>query len=206
MNRADIILAITLLSMVVGSVYVNADDAMIWTDKDDYAPGDTVTIYGSGFNADASIQITIQQPNGSIDYITTTSDADGNFTAYYTIDNADPIGLYTITASDGTNTAITTFTDAPKVGSVSVSPTNNTVNAGQSATYTVTVNRGSGSGSSGSFSATLTIVNSNLPSGVTVTFAPNPVSFGSQDNSKQSTLTIQTSSSTPAGTYTFQGN
>lgn len=44
---------------------------------------------------------------------------------YYTIDNANPIDLYTITASDGTNTVITTFTDAPKVGSVSVSPTNN---------------------------------------------------------------------------------
>ncbi len=43
---------------------------------------------------------------------------------YYTIDNADPIDLYTITASDGTNTVITTFTGA-KVGSVSVSLTNN---------------------------------------------------------------------------------
>lgn len=80
-----------------------------------------------------------------------------------------------------------------------------TINAGQSATYTVTVNRGSGSGSSGSFSATLTIVwDPTLPSGITATSAPNSVSFGSQDNSKQSTLTIQTSSSTPAGTYTFQ--
>ncbi len=133
---------------------------MIWTNKDDYSPGETVTIYGSGFNASAGIQIEIQQPNGSIDYITTTSDVDGNFTAYYTIDNADPIGLYTVTASDGTNTANTTFTDAPKVGSVTVSPTSRTVNAGQNTTYTVTVNRGSGSGSSGAFSATLTIVNS----------------------------------------------
>ncbi len=42
-----------------------------------------LTIYSSGFNADASIQIEIQQPNGSIDYITTTSDTDGNFSLLY---------------------------------------------------------------------------------------------------------------------------
>lgn len=202
MNRAVIILVLALLgSMGVGSAYVNAENAMIYTDKDDYSPGETVTIYGSGFNASASIQITIQQPNGSIDNITTTSDANGNFAAYYTIDNTDPIGLYTITASDGTNTASTTFTDAPKVGSVNVSPTSSTVNTGNSTT--LTVKRGSGGGSGGAFSATLSIVGT-LPSGVTAIFNPNTVSFASSDNSKQSTLTIQTSSSTPAGTYTFQ--
>jgi hypothetical protein len=180
---------------------------MIWTDKEDYSPGETVTIYGSGFNANAEITITIVQPNGTKDTITDVdSDENGSFTAYYVIDNDDPVGLYTVTATDGTNIASTTFTDAPKVGSVTVlpaSPDSNIVTAGGTATYTVTVNRGSGPGSPGAFTANLSIVGS-LPSGTTATFDPNPVSFGPGDSSKTSTLTIETSTTTPPGTYTFQ--
>jgi hypothetical protein len=195
------IASILILSTAVMSV--SADTAMIWTDKEDYSPGETVSIYGSGFNANAEITITIVQPNGTVDTITANSDENGSFTAYYVIDNDDPVGLYTVTATDGTNTASTTFTDAPKVGSVSVSPTSNTVTAGGTATYTVTVNRGSGPGSGGAFTANLSIVGS-LPSGTIATFNPNPVSFGPGDSSKTSTLTIQTSTTTPSGTYTFQ--
>lgn len=44
MNRVAITLAITLLSMVVGSVYVNIECVMIWTNKDDYSPGKTNNI------------------------------------------------------------------------------------------------------------------------------------------------------------------
>jgi len=115
------------------------------------------------------------------------------------IDNDDPIGLYTVTATDGSNTAYTTFTDAPKVSSVSVSPTSNTVTAGGSVTYTVTVYRGLGQDS---FDATLSI-DGTLPNGTTAIFNPNHVSFSST-SSKTSTLTIQTSTTTPSGTYIFQ--
>jgi hypothetical protein len=195
------IASILILSTAV--MGVSADTAMIWTDKEDYSPGEIVTIYGSGFNANAEITITIVQPNGTVDTITVNSDDNGSFIAYYDINNDDPVGLYTVTATDGTNTASTTFTDAPKVGSVSVSPTSVTVNAGGTATYTVTVNRGSGPGSGGTFTANLSIVGS-LPSGTTATFDPNPVSFTPTDNSKTSTLTIQTSTTTSSGTYTFK--
>jgi len=195
------IASILILSTAVMSV--SADTAMIWTDKEDYSPGETVTISGSGFNANAEITITIVQPNGTVDTITANSNDNGSFTAYYEINNDDPVGLYTVTATDGTNTASTTFTDAPKVGKVTVSPTSNTVTAGNTATYTVTVNRGSGPGSGGPFTANLSIVGP-LPSGTTATFSPNPVSFGPGDSYKTSTLTIQTSTTTPPDTYTFK--
>jgi uncharacterized protein YfaS (alpha-2-macroglobulin family) len=120
------IASILILSTAV--MGVSADTAMIWTDKEDYSPGETVTISGSGFNANAEITITIVQPNGTEDTITANSDDNGSFNAYYVIDNDDPVGLYTVTATDGTNTASTTFTDdSNKVGSVTVSPTSNTV-------------------------------------------------------------------------------
>jgi uncharacterized protein YfaS (alpha-2-macroglobulin family) len=195
------IASILILSTAV--MGVSADTAMIWTNKEDYSPGETVTIYGSGFNANAEITITIVQPNGTKDTITVNSDENGSFTATYDIDNDDPVGTYTVTATDGTNTASTTFTDAPKVGKVTVSPTSNTVTAGNTVTYTVTVNRGSGPGSSGEFRADLDIVGS-LPSGTTAFFSPNPVRFTPRDDFKTSTLTIQTSTTTPPGTYTFQ--
>lgn len=189
-----ITIAVLLASLLAvgstASMQVNANTAMIWTDKDDYSPGETVTIYGSGFLPNSSITITIVQPSGTVDSVMIdASDANGEFVAYYVIDNADPVGMYSVTATDGTNTASTTFTDAPKVGSVSVSPTSRTVTAGNSTTYTVTVNRGSGPGSSGNFNANLTIVDSTLPASVTANFSPNPVELQSSDNSKTSTLT-----------------
>lgn len=201
-----ILVALSIISSSIGFMDANADTAMIWTDKDDYSPGETVTIYGSGFNANTTINITIRQPNGTIDErIADASDADGNFTAYYIIDNADPVGTYYVTATDGINTASTTFMDSPKVGSVSVSPSSSTVTAGNSTTYTITVNRGSGHGSSGGFSANLEIIwVGTQPSNVTFQFSQNPVSFLPSDNSNSSTLTIQTSTSTPANTYIFK--
>jgi len=67
---------------------------------------------------------------------------------------------------------------APKVGSVSVGAQSpNPVTAGNSATYTITVNRGTGPRSPGSFTANLSIT-TTLPAGATATFSPNLVSFG----------------------------
>jgi hypothetical protein len=149
MSKGIVIAIASILILSTAVISVSADTASIWTDKNDYSPGETVTIYGSGFNANAEITITIVQPNGTKDTITANSDGNGSFNAYYVINNDEPVGLYTLTSTDVNNTAstTTTFTDAPKVGSVSVSPTSNTVTTGNTATYTVTVNRGTGSGS-----------------------------------------------------------
>mgnify|MGYP001083214178 CR=1 FL=1 len=40
--------SILIISTVVMNVSADTTTAMIYTDKDDYSPGETVTIYGSG--------------------------------------------------------------------------------------------------------------------------------------------------------------
>jgi hypothetical protein len=197
--------------MVLGIIAVPVmaeTTARIWTDKADYSPEETVTIYGEGFQG--KVNITVIRPDGTINdpanniigEWTVDTDENGAFETTYILDGI--IGVYTVNAIDeGGNTATMTFTDAPKVGSVTVGAQSpNPVAPGSNATYTITVNRGSGSGSSGLFTATLSITTS-LPTGASASFSPNPVSFEHSDKSKTATLTITTNSSTPAGSYSF---
>ncbi|MFC4146569.1 M4 family metallopeptidase [Micromonospora mangrovi] len=75
--------------------------------------------------------------------------------------------------------------------SVALSPTSGSVTAGGSVSTTVSTATTSGTAQTVSFSAT------GLPSGATASFNPTSVTSGGS-----STLTIATSASTPAGTYT----
>jgi len=90
-----------------------ADEASIWTDKENYAPDETVTIFGSGFNASAVVTIDIEAPDFSVDTIDAWTDSSGDFSARYLLNGQE--GTYTVTATDGRNTATTTFTDAIKI-------------------------------------------------------------------------------------------
>jgi hypothetical protein len=71
--------------------------------------------------------------------------------------------------------------------SIAASPGSASVVAGGSASYTVTVSR------TGGFADPVTLSATGLPAGSTATFTPNPAD--------SSTLTVATSSATPAGTY-----
>jgi len=104
-----IILCLALLFTATPLLVGQASTPVIWTDKTDYQPGDTVTIYGSGFLANAPITVSVTRPDFTVDSWTATSDSDGKFTTAYPLDGI--LGTYTVTASDGTNTASTTFTD-----------------------------------------------------------------------------------------------
>jgi hypothetical protein len=84
--------------------------ASIWTDKPDYCPEETVTIFGSGFNALADVTVTVERPDASVDTVGAVSDEAGSFTCTYQLDGIE--GTYTVTATDGTNEASTEFTDA----------------------------------------------------------------------------------------------
>lgn len=75
---------------------------------------------------------------------------------------------------------------------LSSSPTSQTINAGTSVTYNVSVTPQSG------FSGMVTLSVSGLPTGATASFSSNPVAAGSS-----STLTINTTSSTTTGTVTL---
>jgi hypothetical protein len=71
--------------------------------------------------------------------------------------------------------------------SVAAAPSSQNVLQGGSADYSVTVSR------TGGFSDPVTLSVAGVPAGATATFAPNPAD--------SSTLTLATSSTTPAGTY-----
>jgi subtilase family serine protease len=75
---------------------------------------------------------------------------------------------------------------------LSATPASQTVTAGTSAGYTVSAT------SMGGFSSTINLSLSGLPSGATASFSPQSIS-----GSGNSALTIATSSSTPAGSYTL---
>jgi hypothetical protein len=76
--------------------------------------------------------------------------------------------------------------------SISASPASETVTAGGSTTYTVTVSP------IHNFTASVSLAISGLPSGATATFNPTSIS-----GSGSSILTVATANTTPAGTYTI---
>lgn len=89
-----------------------ASIAKVWTDKSDYHPSETVTIYGSGFTPSAVVALTVTKlKDGTTTCWSTTSDAYGNFTTTYQIDQQGA-PLYKVEATDGTHNATTTFTDS----------------------------------------------------------------------------------------------
>jgi len=86
-----------------------ASGASVWTDKEDYSPGDVVYIFGSGFSFNSQVNITITRPDSHKDFGYNTTDGSGNFVFAYVLDGIE--GTYLVEASDGENYANTTFTD-----------------------------------------------------------------------------------------------
>jgi len=126
-----------LLAVVLPlSLYVDgAAGAAIWTGKPDYAPGECVTIFGSGFLTDATVRVQVTRPDTRVNSWNVISDASGNFATNYQLDGI--VGTYTVTATDGTNTATTTFTDDAPSFSFAMAPTRTTTL--QTRSYTVTI-------------------------------------------------------------------
>ncbi len=92
-------------------------EAQIWTDQEDYAPWEIVTIMGAGFEPSTEdnpidVSVTITWPDGYVDgpYTGTTDDL-GNFLFIYGKDKFE--GTYTVVAEDSTGIRATaTFTDS----------------------------------------------------------------------------------------------
>jgi len=140
LSRILVLLAVLMVSAMLVLASVRAEGtATIWTDKADYSPGETVTIYGSGFVADACVTITVTRPDSSMDTWSVTADSSGAFTTTYLLDGIT--GTYLVTATDGTNTATTTFADTFAVAvSLTCSPSETEVNI--PVTITVTASGG----------------------------------------------------------------
>ena len=95
----------------------------------------------------------------------------------------------------GTPDGVTAFSGSSSTSpipsfSLSATPTSQTVTAGGGTTYTVDISP------SGGFSGSVTLGASGLPGGATAAFSPNPALTSS-------TLSVSTTSATPAGTYTL---
>jgi hypothetical protein len=95
--------------------------AQVWTSRPDYAPGEIVSIHGSGFAAGESVHLQVVHadgvPNTDASHTpwTVAADASGAISGSWTVDTVDAVGsTFTLTAVGETSqqTAQTTFKDA----------------------------------------------------------------------------------------------
>ena len=174
--------------------------ARIWTDRDDYFPGDPVVLSGSGWKPNENVYLyAVDDINQGWSYgATENAGAGGSFvdSPYFIVEQQQLGAHFTVTAvgAQSNMQADVEFTDA-NPQSVTVGPQSpNPVVAGNTATYTVTVSFG---GNQDPCDLPLSI--SGLPAGASGSFNPSTISFPNT----QSTLTVTTSPSTPGATTQF---
>jgi uncharacterized membrane protein len=163
----------------------------------------TVTIGAvNGFTGTVSLSVSGLPSGASATFSPNTiTNGSGNSTMSVTTSSSTPAGTYTLTIT-GTSTSpslthsttVTLVVNTASTGnfSLSASLSSQTVTAGNSASYTATITP------AGGFTGSVTLSVSGLPSGATARFTVNPVA-----GSGNSTLTVNTSSSTPTGSYTL---
>jgi len=175
-------LLLSLLSTL--SAYAQATIA---TDKPDYPPGSTVTITGSGFQANESIvmQVLVIDPavndndtSPAHKPFSATADASGNLQTTWVVPaDGDELGATLKATADGQSSKLhaeVVFTDGSIVKSVTVGPQSpSSVAPGSSATYIISVIANNGSNATGSVPLTA----SGLQSSVTASFNPASVTI-----------------------------
>jgi uncharacterized membrane protein len=182
------------VALVPTTVSVAAGGTATTTVSTDWTAGATqsvsLTVSGLPSGASASLPASVTAapgPPGTSSFTITTS-------------ASTPVGTYpiTVTAAGPSTTHSATLTltvgapPPPPDFTVGVNPGSQTVAAGSSASYTVTVTPSSG------FTGTVNLSASGMPSGTTASFSPPSITNGSGT----SILTLSTMSSTPAGVST----
>jgi len=200
--------ALGLLLAVVVQGVAAAQTATVATDKADYAPGEVVTITGSGWQPGETVTLQLVE-SPLIDThgpYTTVADASGNISDSSFVTDIHDLNIrFYLTAVGSVSQAQTKFTDSKpnKISAVGAqSP--NPVSAGNSATYSVTV---SFQGNGDPCNAVLST--SGLPAGASASFAPVPgtnpantiTSIGADVTT---TLTVITTAGMTPGTTTFR--
>jgi hypothetical protein len=192
---------VVLLTMEAG----NAGGALVQTDTDDYPPGTTVTITGSGWEPGETVKLTLHMDplRDSDTELTAVADGNGRITnTQYSPTQYDVYVRYVLTATGLTSgrRAQTTFTDAPRVGSVSVGAQSGTATYGTAGavTFAVTSVRSANGTVNGTYSVT-----AGLPAGVTASFAPATFTANGGTAFPGSTLTLTTTAAALPGSYAF---
>lgn len=155
----------------------------------------TVTVSAiNGFGGTVGLSVSGLPTGATGNFNPTSVTGSGSSTLSISTSGNTPGGSYTltITGTSGSLQHSTTVTLIISDFSVSVTPSSQTVTAGNGTTYTVTV------GSINGFSGSVSLSASGLPAGATAAF--NPTSVNAPGSS---TLTVTTSGSTPAGTSTL---
>jgi hypothetical protein len=89
----------------------DATNGELSLDRATYHPGDDVHLSASGFEANASISITVSDPtdNAAERSLTTTSDESGAFAATFVADPDGKLDMRVVSAADGVNEAHTSY-------------------------------------------------------------------------------------------------
>lgn len=103
-NENLTLLAVNSSNLVEKDLEINPS---ISTDKDDYSPGETVVISGTGFYLDTEYTLRVTRPDGAKDTATVTSDSNGSFTYNYQLDGIT--GEYLVEAIDGEGSILTSY-------------------------------------------------------------------------------------------------
>ena len=190
-------------SVLSSSSVVASSSASITTDKMDYAPGETATIRGRGFQPGEVVRVKIHEdPHTPQERgFDATADAEGNFSGDYLVMDYDIDMKFIVGARGLTSgrTAQTTFTDANPQTIAVAAPTSVTVIQGATANYgnlTMTVG-----GNTNPCTVTFGVTPA-LPAGATAVFGTNPVTTTGAN--VVTSFSVTTSGSTTPGTYTFQ--
>jgi hypothetical protein len=203
MKRASQLAVGLLLALALQRV-AGAQTATVMTDKADYAPGTVVTITGSGWQPGETVTLSLVE-SPLVDThpdLYATADANGNISNnQFSPDDHDADITFILTATGQMSglQAQTVFTDSTSLKSVAVgTQTPASIPLGSSATYTITV----AFAGNGSCTVALSITTA-LPTGATASFSPNTLTGVASNPDLTSTLTINTTGSTPAGTTSF---
>jgi hypothetical protein len=182
--------------------------AKIWTDKDDYQPGDSVVLSGSGWKPNENVYLyAVDSQTQAWTYgSTVTADANGAFVVdpYFIVQLVQDGANFSVTAV-GAQSALQAevkFTDSTFT-SLTVGSQTGTVTVGTAASPTYDI-AATFSNSSGSNTVTFSLAWSGTgPSGVSTSFTPTSVTQPGGSGTQHSSLKITTSSTTPAGSYNF---
>ena len=155
------------------------------------------------FNSAVALSASGQPSGVTVSFNPTSIAAPGSGTSTMTMAVGSTVapGTYTITVTgtgggltNTTTVSLTVTTGGSGTFTISVSPSSGFLFRGQTGTTTVTT------AASGGFNSAVALTASGQPSGVTVSFSPNPIAA---PGSGTSTMTMVVATSTKLGTYTI---